>query len=125
MLEAVSNHRPREIHIEIQNPAYYLGIKKIMVGNLPHWDDDFEGMNVITRRHQALRNIYAVKVAILMTYLRGKLESIWEGNYFVGKDFPEEKMWEDLGDLLDSQETGIQKIWDRYFDTICQKLGIK
>jgi GTP-binding protein TypA/BipA len=25
MLEAVSDYRPREIHIEIQNPAYYLG----------------------------------------------------------------------------------------------------
>ncbi len=87
----------------------------------PEYSGDVFGV----KQHEEIRAKNAPKVAILMAYLITKLESIGEGNYFVGKDFPEEKIWEDLEDLRDTEEAEIWKIWDRYFDTICQKLGIK
>jgi hypothetical protein len=37
VLEAVSDYRPREIHIEIQNPAYYLGINFFFMEKLHTW----------------------------------------------------------------------------------------
>ena len=33
MLEVIGDYHPREIHIEIQNPAYYLGINSSFVEN--------------------------------------------------------------------------------------------
>lgn len=67
-------------------------------------------MNALTRRHEILRNTHAVKVGILMVYLTDKLENIGEGRLWVGGYFPEEKMWEDLDGLLDTQEAEIRKI---------------
>jgi hypothetical protein len=123
VLEAVSDHRPREIHIEIQNPAYYLGILKF--SNSVMWltfkkegGDDIFGV----RQHNEKRVENAPKVAILMKHLTAKLESIGEGNCFVGKYFPEEKIWEDLSKFSDTQKTKIQEVWENYFRIICQKL---
>lgn len=82
-------------------------------------------MNAVVLEHEAMRGKNAVKVGILMDYLTPKLEDIGEGNLFVGRYFPEEVVFEDLGELQDSQLEKIYEIWDRYYAIILQKLKIK
>ncbi len=60
-----------------------------------------------------------------MRHLTDKLENIGAGNVFVGKYFPEEKMWEDLSSFQDSQVSEITKLGDTYFQVIFAKLTSK
>lgn len=80
------------------------------------------GMNALTQRHEELRAKNAVKIGILMACLIEKLEDIGEGGVFIGKYFPEEKMWEDLDGLNDTQIDQIHTISERYFQFIFHKL---
>ncbi|TXG77015.1 hypothetical protein E6Q11_03550 [Candidatus Dojkabacteria bacterium] len=67
-------------------------------------------MNALALEHEAKRVKNAVKIRILTDYLKSKLEDIGEGNLFVGKYFPEEVIFADLGDIQDSQLEKIHEI---------------